>query len=189
MDVYYKNSKQEKVDERLECELVEKFKRLGYKETSTLRWEMVHKNKPKPYENTVSISAYRNRDLDGFDIKETLESKSKTREISYFYRDNIGRNNYEIAEKLEKGNELEMAIRKYENNIEIEEVIADSAIRLSIVYKKVKQYEKILPMLKTAIEKANKYGNEIEMNKLKERLEMFQRNASFMKKYGGEINL
>ena len=100
MDVYYKNSEQEKIDERLESELVEKFKRLGFKETSILRWDLITKNRPKPYETTVDISAYRNNG--GFDITETLKSKDKIRDIRYFYMDNIGKNNYEIAEKLEK---------------------------------------------------------------------------------------
>lgn len=187
MDVYYKNWEQEEIDERLECELVEKFKRLGLKETSILRWEHILRNKPKSSETTIAISASRNEY--GFEITETLESKNhKVREIRYPYNNNIGKNNYEIAEKLEKGNELEMAIRKYEENIEIEEVIADSAVRLSILYKKVKQYEKIMPMLKTAIEKARKYDDEVEITKLNNRMDMFLKNASFMKKYGGEVN-
>ena len=183
MDVYYKNSEQEKIDERLESELVEKFKRLGFKETSILRWDLITKNRPKPYETTVDISAYRNNG--GFDITETLKSKDKIRDIRYFYMDNIGKNNYEIAEKLEKSNELEMAIKKYEENIDIEEVIAASAIRLSILYKKIKQYQKIIPMLKIATEKARKFGDDAEINKLNDRLNMFLNNASFMKKYGG----
>lgn len=187
MDVYYKSREQEDIDERLECELVEKFKRLGLKETSILRWEHILRNKPKPNETTIAISAYRKEY--GFEITETLENKNhKVREIRYPYYNNIGKNNYEIAEKLEKGNELEMAIRKYEENIEIGEVIADSAIRLSILYKKVKQYEKIMPMLKTAIEKARKYDDEVEITKLNNRMDMFLKNASFMKKYGGEVN-
>ena len=78
-----------------------------------------------------------------------------------------------------------MAIKKYEENIDIEEVIAASAIRLSILYKKIKQYQKIIPMLKIATEKARKFGDDAEINKLNDRLNMFLNNASFMKKYGG----
>ena len=186
MDVSYKSKEKEARDAMLEKELIDKFKRLGVVETSKLRWAGIHENRPRNYEQTEDISAELTEY--GFRIKETLTTKTgKKREIEYYYRDNIGENNYEIGERLERAQDIEGAILKYEENLDIEETVANSAIRLSILYKKVKRHKDIIPILKKSLAIVEKQADEVSINKVTDRIEQYTKNESFMKKYGDNI--
>lgn len=186
MDVFYKSKEKEARDAMLEKELINKFQRLGIVETSKLRWNGIHENRPRNYEQTEDISAELTEY--GFSIKETLTTKTgKKRTIEYYYRDNIGENNYAIGERLERAQDIEGAILKYEENLDIEETVANSAIRLSILYKKVKRHKDIIPMLKKSLAIVEKQADEVSINKVTDKLEQYTKNESFMKKYGDNV--
>lgn len=186
MDVSYKSYRQQQFEQELEKGLIIRLTQMGLKETCKLRWQYTFsETKPNINDRTIEITAsYQNT---GFNVKEILEAKDgKIKEVEYVYNQNIGRNNKEIAERLEKANDIEEAILKYEYNLNIEECLADSALRLSVLYKKIDRHKDIVPMLRTALQKAEKQKNNVDSNKISERINTFLSNASFMKKYGNE---
>lgn len=186
MDVSYKSFRQQQIEQELEQDLINRLTQMGLKETCKLRWQYIYsETKPNINDRTIEIAvSYQNT---GFNVKEILESKDgKIKEVEYVYNQNIGRNNKEIAERLEKANNIEEAILKYEYNLNIEECLADSALRLSVLYKKINRHKDIVPMLRTALQKAEKQKCYVDSHKISERLNTFLNSASFMKKYGNE---
>lgn len=157
MEISYKSEKAK----QLEDQLISTLEKIGLKETCKSRWCTQHEYSPDCYSETILLTATYiiNR---SFTINEKFRTiNGEEKNIEYKYIQNIGFNNYQEAILLESNGKIYEAIKLYEENIEIGEYLTNSSYRLSVLYKKTKQFQNIVPMITKALSEA-KLRNEPE---------------------------
>lgn len=131
----------------------EKWNMIDMKETLKLRLGHSFTNEiESTYKNTTFIEG-RYLNFEVFNVKETyVDVYDKIHTINYTYCNGISNNNLAIAEIAEKNKKVSEAIDLYRKNLDLNENVYKSALRLSILYNKEYHYEDSKEILRKAIE-------------------------------------